>query len=266
MNAFYLTDSKKNYCSVIVSSPHSGEEIPIEIAEKMESEKVALKDDTDWHIPKLYDFIHGLNIPLIEARYHRWVVDLNRPPGGQNLYNDGRVLTSVVPQTDFLGNPIYKQHNLPTADEIAERLETYWHPYHQMLMAKMQQVKEKYGFALLWDAHSIRRYVPTISPEEFPDFIIGTNGGKSCSKRVEQIVQSHLTSAGFYVEVNTLFRGGHITRNYGKPEQGFHAIQLEMSKDLYLENDERTFSPDRAIKISEVLKNIFIELNQLQNL
>jgi len=245
---------------MVLSIPHSGDFIPESISKTLNPEMVDGKDDADWFLPALYNFAQTLGIPVISANYHRWVVDLNRDPKGGQLYNDGRLITSVVPLTDFFGNELYVKGSEPDHLAITSRLEEYYYPYHTKLQEVLTNVKDKFGKVLLWDAHSIRREVPTLHPEPFPDFIIGTLSGKTCNDKFENIVFETLKENRFSVERNTIFKGGFITRNYGIPESGTFSLQLEMSKDLYMKNNEKDWDAERAVGISMIFETIFRKL------
>ena len=249
---------------VLLSSPHSGTMLPNRVWETMFPEMAQSLDDTDWHIPNLYQFYKELDIPFLQAVYHRWVADLNRNPDGQQLYNDGRHITGLVSDSDFLGNKIYKEGGEPDQTEVDRRKELYFYPYHKAIDQLMSIVREEFGYALLWDAHSIRRLVPSIRQEPFPDFIIGTNSGQSCHPDIQEVVFQHLTRAGYEVQQNTIFKGGYITRGHGKPDQGLHTIQLEMCKNLYCEDDEITWSESRGGKMRKLFSAIFEDLIHLK--
>ena len=98
----------------------------------------------------------------------------------------------------------------------------------------------------MWDAHSIRRFVPTIREEPFPDLILGDNDEKSAGKEIIEIALSNLKNGKYGVNHNSPFKGGNITRSFGKPEKNIHALQLEMTKTNYMDDDELTFNENRA--------------------
>jgi N-formylglutamate deformylase len=258
---FYLIEPKRAITPIVLSVPHCGTEFPDELAAQYRAELRAQPDDTDWHVHQLYDFVSELGIAILHARYSRWVIDLNRDPASQPLYSDGRIITGLTPNTDFFGNEVYvDQKFIPTAEETERRLTRYYRPYHQRLENLLANRRETFGRALLWDAHSIRRCVPTIQPEPFPDLILGDNDGKSASPEISALTLGTLRASKFQVNHNSPFKGGQITRHFGRPNQGFHALQLEMAKPLYLQNDEHTFDLPRADRIRAVLRNVFTAL------
>ena len=204
-------------------------------------------DDTDWFVHDLYNFAPDLGITIIHAKYSRLVIDLNRDPESKPLYTDGRIITELVPKTDFLGNDIYIDKKfLPDDAEIERRLENYYRPYYQKIENLLEERLNEFGKVLLWDAHSIRRFVPTIREEPFPDLILGDNDEKSAGKEIIEIALSNLKNGKYGVNHNSPFKGGNITRSFGKPEKNIHALQLEMTKTNYMDDDELTFNEERA--------------------
>jgi N-formylglutamate deformylase len=260
-NPYFFIEPAGQKVPVIVSVPHSGVDFPEELKPHYDAEMAAQPDDTDWFVHDLYNFASELGIAVIHARYSRWVIDLNRDPESAPLYDDGRIITGLVPSTDFLGKDIYvdKKH-VPTQAETARRLENYYRPYYQKIESLLAERIDEFGQVLLWDAHSIRRFVPTIRAEPFPDLILGDNDEKSAAKEIIEIALNGLRAGKYEANHNAPFKGGHITRFFGKPETRVHALQLEMSKIHYMNDDELTFSEERAAEIRKVLRPVFENL------
>jgi len=260
-NPYFLIEPEGEKVPIILSSPHSGTEFPGELQAHFRPELMAQPDDTDWFVHELYNFAPDLGITVIHAKYSRWVIDLNRNPESQPLYTDGRIITALVPKTDFLGNEIYidKKH-IPDDAEIRRRKENYYQPYYQRIESLLAERVAEFGQVLLWDAHSIRRFVPTIQNEPFPDLILGDNDEKSAAKAIIEIALGSLKAGKFGVNHNSPFKGGNITRSFGKPETGIHALQLEMAKTNYMNDDELNFDEERANEIRAVLRSVFEKL------
>ena len=245
----------------ILSIPHSGTLFPEELKDSYNPSLAKLPDDTDWHLDKLYDFASEMGVTVIQAVYSRWVIDLNRDPENTALYNDGRIITSLCPVTDFLGNPIYNsQQNEPDQEEVERRKDTYFWPYHRKINELIQTIKFEFNQVLFWDAHSIRRNVKTIRKESFPDLILGNNDLKTAGTNYIDIALKQLGSNDYQLQHNYPFKGGYLTRSIGNPSQNIHALQLEMSKDLYLSNNETTYDHKKAEKIKSILKQTFQHL------
>jgi len=260
-NPYFITEPTGKKAPVILSVPHSGVEFPEELKSHYRPEMTAQPDDTDWFVHDLYNFTPKLGITVIHAKYSRWVIDLNRDPESKPLYNDGRIITALVPITDFLGNEIYLDKKfVPASEEIERRVENYYRPYYQKIESLLQERIEEFGQVLLWDAHSIRRCVPTIRKEPFPDLILGDNDEKSARKEIIEIALNGLKTGKYGVNHNSPFKGGHITRYFGKPETRVHALQLEMSKIHYMDDNELTFNEARAKEMRKVLRPVFEQL------
>jgi N-formylglutamate deformylase len=260
-NPYFLIEPAGEKVPVILSSPHSGVEFPDELKTHFRAELMAQPDDTDWFVHDLYNFAPALGITVIHARYSRWVIDLNRTPESVPLYTDGRIITELVPKTDFLGNEIYvdKAH-LPDDAETERRKTNYYRPYYEKIESLLAERMAEFGRVLLWDAHSIRRFVRTIQNEPFPDLILGDNDEKSADKEIIEIALNGLKQGKFGVNHNSPFKGGNITRHFGKPDARVHALQLEMAKTNYMDDDELTFNESRAGEIRNVLRPVFESL------
>lgn len=258
---YFLIEPTIKRVPVVLSSPHSGIEFPDELKTHFRPELAAQPDDTDWFVHELYNFAPDLGITMIHAKYSRWVIDLNRSPASVPLYHDGRIITELVPKTDFLGNALYVEEKfIPTDAEIARRKENYYAPYYAKIESLLRERLDEFGQVLLWDAHSIRRFVPTIQSEAFPDLILGDNDEKSAGAEVIKIALNTLKQGKFGVNHNSPFKGGQITRHFGKPETNIHALQLEMAKTNYMNADELTFNEEKANEVRKVLRPVFEKL------
>ncbi len=258
---YFLIEPTGEKVPLVLSSPHSGVEFPDELKAHFRADLMAQPDDTDWFVHDLYNFAPNLGITVVHARFSRWVIDLNRDSCSKPLYTDGRIITELVPKTDFLGNEIYvEKKHIPDDAEITRRLEYYYHPYYQKIESLLAERIAEFGQVLLWDAHSIRRFVPTIQAEPFPDLILGDNDEKSAHKEIIEIALNNLKAGKFGVNHNSPFKGGNITRHFGKPETRVHALQLEMAKTNYMDDDELGFNESRAKEVRKVLRPVFENL------
>ncbi len=260
-NPFYIFEPFVKRIPFVLSIPHRGTEFPDELKNKYVPELVKILDDTDWYLEKLYDFANNLGITIIYAKYSRWVIDLNREPESRPLYNDGRLITELCPTTTFLGEDIYSKKEFePDNAEIERRLENYYRPYHQKIDELIEELKAESEQVIFWDAHSIRRKVETIRQAPFPDFILGDNNGKTTDKKIIETALSSLKSSDWQINHNEPFKGGFLTRSKGNPQKNVHALQLEMSKDLYMSNDETDYDFEKAEKVKSLLKSTFENL------
>lgn len=259
--SFHLLPFQNNEVPIIVSVPHCGTAFPAELKDEFIPELSIAPDDTDWFVHKLYDFVPSLGITMIYAEYSRWVVDLNRDPHSKPLYTDGRIITGLCPTTTFLGAPLYRDKRKDVDDEeVKRRVKKYYLPYHQMIEQLLEEKKKKFGKVLLWDCHSIRQSVPTIQAAKFPDLILGDADGTSASAGLIETTLSVLDHSNYSVNHNHPFKGGYITRYFGKPSENQHALQLEMAKVNYMDDRENHYDDVRAGKMRELLKKVFENL------
>lgn len=229
MNLFTL---HRGQSPLILSIPHAGTEIPDEFSGVFVSDWLARKD-ADWYLPQLYGFAAALGATLLTANISRSVIDLNRDPSGVSLY-PGQATTGLCPVETFDGEALYKSET-PGATEISRRREQYFEPYHKALRAEIERVYALHGRVVLYDCHSIRGRIPRLFEGELPQFNLGTNDGKSCAPALQEQVEAICRHSGFSYVVNGRFKGGWITRHYGDPARGIHAIQMEIACRGYMD-------------------------------
>ena len=237
----------------LISLPHDGTAVPDGIVARL-TDSARRVPDTDWHVSKLYDFARDLGASILVPKYSRYVVDLNRPPDDVSLY-PGQNTTGLCPHVQFSGEPVYLDGQDPDEDEVASRVEQYWRPYHQALQAELQRIHAEHGRAVLWEGHSIRGVVPFLFDGRLPDLNLGTAAGTSCSPLMQSRLESVLASQERYdFIVNGRFKGGYITRQYGDPENGIDAVQLEISQRIYMDEDSFAWNHAKAAQTQEVLR------------
>ena len=239
---------------LLISVPHDGRKLPGEIKSRMTSAGQALPD-TDWHVARLYDFAHELGATVLVAEYSRYVTDLNRPADDDPLY-PGQVATGLCPVRTFAGDVIYTCDDPVSAEEKDRRVRHYWRPYHDRIAAELERLKEDHGYAVLWDAHSIPSEVPRLFAGQLPELNVGTFDGQSCSKEIEQRVVTIAEESGFTSVLNGRFKGGYITRHYGSPAEGVHAVQLEIAQRAYMDETSRLYDESKACRLQETLRKM----------
>lgn len=235
---------------LLISVPHDGCHVPSEVRERMSPAGLAVPD-TDWHVAELYDFARDLGASMQVANFSRYVVDLNRSAMDDVLY-PGQVVTGLCPARTFSGEDIYSTGAV-TDDEKAERISKYWRPYHSHLEATLAAMRDKHGYALLWDAHSIPSIVPRLFDGELPELNIGTNDGESCATRIEAAVVEAARKSPYTTVINDRFKGGYITRHYGNPDNNIHALQLEIAQRTYMDEVTTVFDAEKATRLRETL-------------
>lgn len=240
---------------LILSLPHTGTTIPDALRARLLSVEIATKD-TDFRIDGLYAFAADLGATLIRTDMSRTVIDVNRDPSGASLY-PGHATTGLCPVETFDGEPLYKAGEAPDAIEIEERRKAWFDPYHATLQEEIARLRKRHGRVVVYDCHSIRSLIPRLFDGLLPVFNIGTAGGASCSDALTERVYRACASTGESLVVNGRFRGGWITRAYGKPEVGVHAIQMELAQRFYLdENAPRLADEARAERAQTLLRPI----------
>ncbi len=240
---------------LMVSMPHVGTLVPEAISSRFTAEAAALPD-TDWHIDRLYDFLADLGASVIRATHSRYVIDLNRDPDGQTLY-PGASNTELCPTTTFERAPIYRAGQGLDDSEVAERRALFWRPYHDRLAAALEEIKAQHGHALLWDAHSICSRVPRFFEGRLPDLNIGSAGGTAASPELTRRIAQAAEGSGYSQVVDGRFKGGYITRHYGRPGEAQEAVQLELSWATYMnETPPYAFREELAAGIRPVLKQM----------
>jgi N-formylglutamate deformylase len=217
---------------LIVSFPHTGTEIPAGIEPALASGWLARKD-ADYWVDVLYDFAHAAGATTIRTALSRTVIDVNRDPSGASLY-PGQNTTGLCPTETFDGEPLYRAGAEPDAAEIDRRRRLYFDPYHEAIREQIARLREQHGAVVLYDAHSIRSRMSRLFEGELPQFNIGTNSGASCAPALTAAVERICDASGYSRVTNGRFRGGWITRHYGKPETRVHAIQMELAMRGYL--------------------------------
>jgi len=238
---------------LVVSMPHVGTFVPHSVGRAF-TDCAACRCDTDWHLPRLYDFVHAIGATTIVANVSRYVIDVNRPPDGANLY-PGRDTPKLCPTDTFDQRALYRDGE-PDAGDVERRLDAVWWPYHRRLERELARVKAEHGIAVLWDAHSIVSVAPRLFEGRLADFNLGTADGASCdpelSSRLKGALDRH---AGYTNMLNGRFKGGYITRKHGRPAENIHAVQLEMAECIYMdEASPYTFRPEKASPVRDILQ------------
>ena len=237
---------------ILVSMPHNGTAIPDDIKKTMTSEALDLVD-TDWFLDRLYDFCFDLGVSVIIPQYSRYVIDLNRNKNNQSLY-PGQDVTELCPTTSFSKVPIYHSEK-PDEREIHRRIETYWQPYHSAVEKELARLKAEHGVALLFEAHSIKSQVPRFFEGKLQDFNFGNFNNTTCADTLTHLLEKWDT-IGYSKIINGRFKGGYLTRKFGKPDQNIHSLQLELSQATYLDESTLSYNEVKANSVRERLKSL----------
>jgi N-formylglutamate deformylase len=231
----------RNDAPLILSMPHAGVEIPDPYANGLVSPWLARRD-ADWWIDRLYDFAAALGATVVRTSISRTVIDVNRDPAGGSLY-PGQATTELCPTTTFDGDPLYRAGEPPDASAIEQRRESYHAPYHAALAAEIKRLKARHAAIVLYDCHSIRSRIPRLFPGDLPNFNLGTHDGASCAPALTAAVERICDRSGFSRVTNGRFKGGYITRHYGRPALGVHALQMELACRGYMREEPGPVEP-----------------------
>lgn len=261
MNVFSLQQGR---VPLLISLPHVGTEIPPALRPRLVPRALA-SEDTDWHLERLYrPLADRLGASLIVPRYSRYVIDLNRPPDDRPLYPGAAGGTGLVPTRFFTSEPLYQDGAEPDAAEVGARREAYWRPYHDALAAELARLRAAHGHALLFDGHSIRSELPWLFEGQLPALNLGTADGAACAPAITERLGALLAGqTRFSHVVNGRFKGGYITRQYGSPANGVHAVQLEMSQRCYMDEagePASAYDEARAGQVAPLIEQMLKEL------
>ena len=224
----------RGHTPLLISMPHVGTHLPENLKPRL-VERALQVEDTDWHLERLYAFAKDLGASLIVPVESRIVIDLNRGSDNLPMY-PGRNNTELCPTRFFTGDAIYREGCAPDEDEIRQRVTAHWQPYHDTLATELQRLKAAHGHAVLFDAHSIKGELPWLFEGALPDLNLGTVEGRSCAPSLRQAVYGVFQRQARYSHVlDGRFKGGHITRHFGRPGDGMHAVQLEMAWRAYMD-------------------------------
>ena len=227
---------RRGNAPMIISIPHGGTDVPHALAGKLASDWIARKD-TDWWIDELYSFATSLDVTVVRTGMSRTVIDVNRDPTGRSLY-PGQATTELCPATTFDGEALYQFGQAPRPGDIDARRVAWFEPYHASLEREVERLRSRHGCVVLYDAHSIRSRVPRLFDGILPHLNLGTYAGSSCDPVLASELRRLCTASPFSFVCDGRFKGGYITRHYGRPQHGVHALQMELACRSYLREPE----------------------------
>ena len=240
---------------LLISMPHVGTQIPPQQRARY-TERALQVEDTDWFLDRLYAFAQAMGASLLVPVHSRYLIDLNRASDDRPMY-PGQNNTELCPTRHFTGEPLYREGHAPDAAEVQRRVFAYWQPYHAALQDELARLKAAHGHAVLFDAHSIKSELPWLFEGTLPHMNIGTAGGHSCAPALRAEVEAVFAAQREYTHVmDSRFKGGHITREYGRPAEGVHAVQLEMCWRAYMDETRATWNDSDAAAVRPLLQRL----------
>lgn len=259
---------------VVVASPHSGSVYPAAFLSQAAVSLAALRRAEDAFVDELFAAAPALGMPLLAARFPRSYVDANREPYELDPgmfegplprplnHRTTRVAAGLgmIPRVAASGEAIYRGR-VPSG-EIERRLETCWRPYHAALSMLLDQTDRLFGSALLIDAHSMPSSASGMGPRERDhriDIVLGDNHGESCASDLVGFAERWLSGRGLRVQRNQPYAGGFTTQRYGRPEQGRHALQIEINRALYMDEARHEKLPTAGV-VERLMADLLEEL------
>lgn len=244
--AYQLTHPERRTTSVVFASPHSGRDYSWSFLRRTRLNEHSVRSSEDAFVDQLFDCAPQMGAPLIIAGAPRAFVDLNRSADeldpaliegvarcGHNLRVSSGL--GVIPRVVANGQAIYT--GKLSHQEAERRIETYWRPYHQALAGQLDQAEMMFGKAILVDCHSMPHEamdsVVGLGARR-PEVVIGDRFGASAHSDIVDRIEAALSAAGLSVVRNTPFAGAYVTQHYGRPSKGRHAVQIEIDRSLYM--------------------------------
>ena len=255
----------------VFSSPHSGRVYTARFLEQSRLDAHTLRKSEDCYVDELLAGVAQLGVPMIAARFPRAYVDVNREPYelDPELFEGplppfantqsvrvvgglGTIARIVADNEDIYPGP------LPVGVAL-ERIERLYKPFHGALAGLLEETRRRFGVAILIDCHSMPSSPVGQQALSRPDFVLGDRFGASCDIKLTRYLKEALIATGHEVHVNRPYAGGFITEHYGRPGRGFHALQIEINRALYL--DESTFARTKGFNaLAEALSSVFSRL------
>ena len=269
--AFRLEHPISGPAAVLFNSPHSGTCYPQSFLAASRLDALSLRRSEDVDVDALFGNVPAIGGSLMQFEFPRAYIDVNREPyeldprmfsGRLPPFANTRSLRvasglGTIPRTVGDGNDIYR-HPL-TIDEALERIETLYKPYHRALARALITAQRRHGVAVLVDCHSMPSAAVARSEGFQCDIVIGDRFGTSANPSIPDFIEASLRDLGYDVARNRPYAGGYITEHYGNPETGFHAVQIEINRGLYL-NERRL---ERLPEFEELQRNLTIMASQL---
>lgn len=271
MDAFELIVPERGPTAVLVEVPHGS----IALAPGLEPEIIApaecLWRDADLHVDRLYQSVPTRGATLLAARYSRYVVDLNRAPNDVDAQTvpdhpspRAHQPRGVVWRVSTDGRPAIFAPL--TYAQLGDRLQRYHTPYHAALTAQLERLRLRFGFAVLVAGHSmpsVGRVGHSDSGARRADVVPGTRGRTSADARVIDVVDTHFRAAGLSVSHDDPYQGGYTTQHYGRPFEHWHAVQIELNRAIYMNEQTGELRDRDAARVRSLLDELVTKLGRL---
>lgn len=273
--AFEFVEPEMLTTPFVINSPHSGRVYPQSFLEQSRLGNLAIRKSEDFMVDELVEggAFHG--IPMLKANFPRAFLDVNREPyeldaqmfnGQLPSYTNTRSIRvssglGTIAKIVAEGEHIYSD-KIPVEDGVS-RIETIYRPYHAKLRNLLAKTHVTLNTAVLLDCHSMPSNSIQANYNTRPDFVLGDRFGSSCAPTITHGVKNLLQQMGYNVEVNKPYAGGFITEHYGRPNNGLHALQIEINRGLYMD-EIRMLPNDRFAEFAADLTVFFKQLTGMQ--
>ncbi len=236
----------------VFNSPHSGRVYPRAFLAASRLDSLTLRRSEDAYVEELFGFVAEMGAPLLYAHFPRAYLDVNREPYELDpaLFHDGLPHYANTQSVRVVGGLGTIARIVSESDEIyrepltvgaaLERINRLYTPYHEILRTLLKEAEAEFGLAVLIDCHSMPSNPMADQGGGRPDFVLGDRYGASCNGELTRLATAQLKSMGYVVALNKPYAGGYITEHYGRPQQGRHALQVEINRALYM--DETNFA------------------------
>ena len=252
---------------LVIASPHSGNHYPSDLIDASLLGKFALRNSEDCYVDDLFSPAIDIGAPLLRAIYARAYLDLNREPYELDpaMFSDSlpeycntssaRVVAGLGTIARIVANQKEIYARKLTHEEAESRIERLYKPYHQMLRRLVNRARDQFGYCILLDCHSMPSIgLPSSNrePQRSVDIVLGDRNGLSCSSSVIEETERIFGSLGYTVVRNNPYAGGYTTHHYGDPTTGVHAVQIELNRSIYMDENSLSRRPGFAKLKSDI--------------
>ncbi|MGR3455634.1 N-formylglutamate amidohydrolase [Pseudooceanicola sp.] len=272
--SYRLESPDQQTTSVVFSSPHSGRDYPRDFLRASVLDDSSIRSSEDAFVDDLFAAAVEFGAPLLAARVPRAFVDLNRSAdeldpalveGVRRSSHNPRITSGlgVIPRVVSNGRAIYRG-KMPLAEARA-RIDACWRPYHAALQAQLDITNRTFGEVILIDCHSMpHEAVDCIARAgaKRPDVVIGDRFGASADGAIVDRVEEAFSAAGLHVIRNAPFAGAYVTQHYGRPSRRQHAIQIEIDRSIYM--NEQMIRPNANFEpFRRLIRSVICDLTEI---
>jgi N-formylglutamate amidohydrolase len=276
--AFAVDEPAAHILPFVFNTGHSGAVYPPDFVAASRLDALTLRRSEDAYVDRLFASVVALGAPLLRANFPRAFLDVNREPfeldprmfeGRLPSFANTRSMRvagglGTVPRVVADGQEIYARR-LPVTEATA-RIEGLYKPYHRVLRGLVQRTARSHGHCVLIDCHSMPSSSLGRDPEMKADVVLGDRYGTACAPSLINGFEAAFRARGFRVVRNKPYAGGFITEHYGEPNLGRHALQIEVSRGLYMNEGSLAMTAgfdDLAEALTSIVAEVASDLGDL---